>query len=153
MDEFLASVPALPKRPGPADQLLDEADRSFSAPRGDMVFQWLNFRVRSAEHSRALSARLIRGLPTTLSNQENASRPEQCYERPRDETAKSAVRCDVGLGFTIHHPVMSIAGRGMEMQQGNRIYRGLRTWHARLGALKWAHVADCDFEPDSGEET
>lgn len=147
MDEFLASVPAIPRQPGPASQIFDEAASTFSSTRGDLIFQWLNFRVRSPEDSRVLSARLIRNLPTTLSNQEIPARPEQCYERTGDDTAKSAVRCDVGLGFTIHHPVMALPGKGMEMTQGNRIYRGLRTWHARLGQLKWAHVADCDYEP------
>lgn len=149
MDEFLASVPDKPRPPGPAQPILDEADKSLGAPRGDMVFQWLNFRVASTEHSRTLSAALIRGLPTVLRNQENSSRPELCYQRTRDDTAKSAVRCDVGLGFTIHHPVMASPGREMEMRQGNRIYRGLRTWHARLGQLKWAHVADCDYDPSA----
>lgn len=151
MDEFLAPIPTMPKGPGPAQPILDEADKSFGIARGDMVFQWLNFRVRSTEDSRALSVRLIRGFPTTLHNQENSSRPEQCYERTRDDTAKSVVRCDVGLGFTIHHPVMAATGKGMEMQQGNRVYRGLRTWHARLGQLKWAHVADCDYSPSPVE--
>lgn len=149
MDEFLASVPSIPKPGGRADQILDEADASFGASQGHVVFQWLNFRVASVEHSRALSKELIAGKRLMLVNRQNADKGAQCYERTRDDTAKSAVRCDVGLGFTIHHPVIAVEGQRMEVAQGNRVYRGLRTWHARLRAVKWARVADCDYEPQT----
>lgn len=147
MDEYLASVPSSPMPVERADRILDEADASFGAPRGDIVFQWLNFRVVSAEDSRTLSRELIAGKKIKLVNRKNADKGAQCYEKTRDDTAKSAVRCDVGLGFTIHHPVIAVEGNNMEVAQGNRVYRGLRTWHARLGEVKWARVADCDYEP------
>lgn len=149
MDEFLASVPSSPKPAGRADQILDEADASFGESQGHVVFQWLNFRVESAEHSRALSKELITGKKLMLINRQNPNKEAQCYEQTRDDTAKSAVRCDIGLGFTIHHPVIAVEGQRMEVVQGNRVCRGLRTWHARLGEVKWARVADCDYKPQA----
>lgn len=145
MDEFFGTVPGTTLVSTKADEVLDAADRSFGSPRGDLVFQWLNFRVQSAEDSRKLSKDVINGKRARLVNREHVGKDEECYAKTRDDTAKSAVRCDVGLGFTIHHPVVG-GGKKMEIRQGNRVYRGLRTWHARLGKLKWAHAADCDYE-------
>lgn len=153
MDEYFApAVPALKRQPeaGPAHEVFDYIDKIVGGFGGHFVFQWLNFRMKSVEDSRAMSAGLIKGHRAVLSNRANLSESGRCYYRLRDDTGKSAMRCDIGFGFSIHHPVLVSSGSGHKrFLQGNRMYYGLRTWHARFGHSK----GTCDFaRPQSFEE-
>lgn len=135
MDEFLSPVPAQARKlPLLAEDALDEAEASIHSSGGNLVFQWLNFRILSSENARALSQNVLKGqVVEKLKNRVNASESFKCYDRLGDNTGKSAVRCDVGVGFSIHHPIVNVPGkRMMSQRQGNLIYRGLRTWHARF---------------------
>lgn len=147
MDEYFApQVPPLRRQPGAgrADEVLDYIDRLLGDSLGHFVFQWLNFRLLSTRDSRALSASLIKGQRAVLSNRANVSASDRCYYKLGDNTGKSAVRCDIGLGFSIHHPILVSPGSGHKaFFQGNRMYYGLRTWHARFGRSK----GTCDFAP------
>lgn len=104
--------------------------------------QWLNFKLLSTNDARDLTRRLARSRMPLLEDRVNTSRSRQCYQRLGDNTGKSVVHCDAGLGFTIHHPVLlSRSGRqGMApsfgFKQGQAMFRGMRTWHARLVSSK-----------------
>lgn len=143
IDEYLSVVPlGWSIDSVPAAQILDSADRDMGR-KGDLVFQWLNFRVKSLNDTRTLSTQLIHGNIPKLENKENDTGSKHCYDRRRVSTGKSAVRCDVGLGFTIHHPVTEKVGFRMDINQGDRRSRRLRTWHARLGSAS----SKCDYIP------
>lgn len=58
---------------------------------------------------------------------------------------QSAVECDVGLGFTIHYPVIIRSGKGIT--NGLNRHPMLRTWHARLRHAK----SKCDCIPPNLE--
>lgn len=144
MDEFLAPVPVTPGssfESAPASTVLDSANAQVGG-KGHMVFQWMNFRVSSLNDTRKLSQDLVRKRYPTLTPQRGKGGSD-CYARRSSSVGKSAVRCDVGLGFTIHHPVVSATDRGKEFIQGKTMYKGLRAWHARLGSAN----TDCDFAP------
>lgn len=105
--------------------------------------QWLNFKLLSTNDARDLTRRLARSRMLLLEDRVNASRSRQCYQRLRDDTGKSVVHCDAGLGFTIHHPVLiskKSRRHGMPpsfgFKQGQAMFRGMRTWHARLVSSK-----------------
>lgn len=86
----------------------------------------------------------MHGQKAELVNRANSSASERCYYKLGDPTGKSAVRCDVGSGFSIHHPMMFKGGQhDREQVQGSRMYYGLRTWHPRLQSSK----GSCEYAP------
>lgn len=143
MDEYLSIVPPSWRVDSTsAEHALDAADRG-TGRKGDLTFQWLNFRVPSLNDTRTLSQNLLRGDIPALADRDGAEKSSRCYDRTRVATGKSAVRCDVGLGFTIHHPVTENVGYQMKIHQGARLSRLLRTWHARLSSAS----SKCDYVP------
>lgn len=148
MDEYISPVPIGDGvvKSAPAEAVLDQADQKMGG-HGDLVFKWLSFRVNSSSDSRTLSRYLIRGqLPKLLSRTESFA--GQCYAlADRFMSGKSAVRCDVGLGFTIHSPVIIRPGKGIT--RGLNRHPTLRTWHARLRHAN----SKCDYIPPSNDIT
>lgn len=146
MDEFLAPVPSKSGssfESAPASKVFDAANEKVRG-KGHMVFQWLNFRVSSLNDTKKLSKAIAQEKYPVLKPQ-RGKEGSDCYAKRSNAVGKSAVRCDVGLGFTIHHPVVSAKDRGIEFVQGKTLHKGLRTWHARLGSANTA----CDFAPDA----
>lgn len=142
MDEFLSPTPNEPTEivPRQIDEVLDAANDATGGNKlqAALVMQWLNFRLRSEDDARDLSTTLGNGHTAQLRDRVDAARSERCYYKLGDNTGKSVVRCDVGLGFTIHHPVVvakSPTG-ALSFVQGNRMHRGLRVWHARFSKSK-----------------
>lgn len=135
-DEYMWPESAMKVRGRPAGEVLDQADESMGSA-GHMVMQWLNFKMRCAEDMQRLSTGLLRGESARLRHMSNESLSERCYNGGGDGSGKAVVRCDVGLGFTVHHPVVVDPGaRMMRFLQGKRRYKGLRTWHARVAKAR-----------------
>lgn len=144
MDEYFSKVPKNDRsrvKTVSAVELLDEADRKVGGKLGDLMFPWLRFRVRDQNVSFALSRELLDGKYAVLGHEERNYSMNICYEKSRMYLGKSAVRCDVGLGFTIHRPIVGSVPDGIFQKQGARVYRGVRTWHARLGSSS----GKCEF--------
>lgn len=142
MDEFIAPEVDGPVKfePRSADDLYDLAndEASGSADFAGFVVQWLNFLIKSTDDARDLSMGLLRGHSPQLQDRFNVSMSPNCYSRLKDDTGKSVLRCDVGFGFSIHHPMTVIpdhAGK-MAFRQSFRMNRKLRTWHARFDYSK-----------------
>lgn len=144
MDEYISKLPnsLTDQRPQIvlAEQLLDETDRKVGGKSGDLMFSWLNFRVQDRNTSFALSRNILQGQYARLEHREDSNLRGQCYGKAKSFIGKSAVRCDVGLGFTIHRPIILI-GHGAFQKQGIRVAPDVRTWHARLGSS----AGHCDF--------
>lgn len=114
MDEYLSAVPlGRSIESVPAEHVLDSADRDMGR-KGALVFQWLDFRVKSLNDMRAVSKHLINGDVPKLEKRENATDIKHCYDAGGVSAGKSAVRCDVGHGFTVHHPVTEKVGFRMK---------------------------------------
>lgn len=149
MDEFIAPEVQGPVvfNPLPADDVYDHANEEAngSADFAGFVVQWLNFLVTSPLDARDLSIGLSQGQSPKLLDRFNASRSPECYNRLKDDTGKSVLRCDVGFGFSIHHPMTVVpdhTGR-MAFRQSFRMHRSLRTWHARFKYSK----GTCAYSP------
>lgn len=137
MDEFLLMKPGM-RRSSSTDALLDKAS---GRRKGHMFFSWLNFRVTSSA-SRSVTRALMGGRAPVLRNRTDSKKQSSCYDFTKDPTGKAAVRCDTGLGFSIHRPIiLAPDGKGLDQVQGNVRSRLLRTWHARLGSS----TGKCDY--------
>ena len=146
IDEYFSAVPAPGGvvRPAPAAVALDAADAARGAG-GALTFGWLNMRVASVNATRTLSRGLVRGRMARLRHRNVAFWSRGCVAAAR-RTGKSAVRCDVGLGFTIHHPVVAHEQYGIrKIKQGTQL-GVLRTWHARLKSAS----GDCEYAEEGG---
>lgn len=108
------------------------------------MFQWLNFRVPNSNDSWALTLQVMGGRHALLRDPDNPNLSTKCYERRKISTGKSAVRCDVGLGFTVHHPVLAESKKGMAMKQSRRMFLGMRAWHGRIG--EGYGSTKCDYD-------
>ena len=123
-----------------ADVVLD-GENVFGG--GYMYFSWLNF-LSDGNMSRSLTKQVMQGRAPLLMHKDGES-GHDCYAFTRDPTGKSAARCDVGLGFTIHRPVIIKTGGNHEIlgqTQGQVRRRGLRAWHPRLGGSR----GQCAFD-------
>lgn len=120
-------------------------DRSNWRRRNAIKFTWLNFRVASMDLSRNLSQKVLSHKLPKLRDPHKAN--ARCYDVPRnDKNGKSALKCDYGLGFTVHYAVQ--ASRSWRMDQWTRrtpvTTRNVRTWHPRLKGS----MSKCEFLPD-----
>lgn len=151
MDEFFMPASNGPKALASrrADRILDAAnENSEGNPReGSFVAQWLNFLIDTEEDARNLSRVVAKGRIPTLANKDDVSRSSECYNKLEDETGKSAVRCDVGYGFTVHSSIFVYKDDHghINFTVGWRVNRDLRTWHARYyyskGSCKYKYRA------------
>lgn len=131
MDEFLGFSPKNGKLlSAPADVALDKVNRNG---KSYMYFTWLNFKIQT-NSSRSLTRDMMDGEALDLRPRKNEKNSD-CLSFSNDPTGKSAVRCDVGIGFTIHRPVIRKSGEALGILgqiQGEIRMRQLRTWHPRL---------------------
>lgn len=132
LDEFIANTPSFRGAKfvqHNASWYLDRIRRHS----GYMFFPWLNFLVKE-NSSIELTKHIMSGKRPELKG-----RGKDCYAFTNDITGKSAVRCDVGLGFTIHRPVIRKKNSDatvLDQIQGERSSRSLRTWHPRFGSSR-----------------
>lgn len=158
LDEFLAPAPSQP------DVWMGRAEKWFDVANsvrgyGGMTFGWLNF-LASPGSARNLSADIAEGGTPRLKSlvRRGMSTPpsgSHCKLRPR-HVGKPAVRCDVGIGFTIHSPQVRNVhadNRSNERDHGGSflavkgvqaLSRHLFTWHPRMnataGSCAYIHV-------------
>lgn len=135
-DEVILATPSrfrLKRRQGPAEKLLDASD---TGRRGYLTFKWLNF-LASAESARNFTTDLMTGqTPKLVPKRGQEGNRVNCWGK-QSPTGKPAVRCDLGLGMTIHASVVwesSRPGPSLIMRQVTRPVRTFRTWHPRLGS-------------------
>lgn len=144
LDEFLAN----PKKTGgyiPVEDATTVLDRANRFGRGHMYFTWLNFLINSTQ-SRMVSEDLLDGKEPSLVPRSIAPKKYDCHKFPPYSTGKSAVRCDIGLGFTIHKPVIqdeSAPKTSLGQKQGKIRNKALRTWHPRLQSSS----GKCTYDP------
>lgn len=127
---------------GPAAQLLDAADAEHA---GYFTFGWLNF-LASGAAARNLTHDVMQGRPPALKPKAgDATDTARCWKGWT--TGKAAVRCDIGVGFTIHSPLImkSSLGRVVPVvKPAPRLSSSFRTWHPRLqstsGMCAYVHV-------------
>ncbi|CAN8063630.1 unnamed protein product [Agarophyton chilense] len=139
MDEFIARVPFKRRYTVSSENAEDVLDRATSSLHGYAYFTWLNFLVPD-NSSNKLTEEIMKGSIPVLNGDRD------CYALGRDPTGKSAVRCDVGLGFTIHRPVIRQKSSDptiLNQIQGERRSNKLRTWHPRIGRSS----SKCIFVP------
>lgn len=119
----------------PIEDATTVLDRANRFGRGHMYFTWLNFLINSTQSSRMVSRDLLHGKEPSLITRSTAPANYDCHKFPPYSTGKSAVRCDIGLGFTIHKPVIqdeSAPKNALGHKQGKIRSKALRTWHPRL---------------------
>ncbi|KAI0560179.1 hypothetical protein FGB62_122g047 [Gracilaria domingensis] len=137
MDEFMAATPSTGSfSPKNAEKALDQWTTRLT---GHVTFPWLSFLVPS-NTSNKLTEEIISGRAPVLKGEKD------CYGPGKDSTGKAAVRCDVGLGFTIHKPVIREKSPDptiLRQIQGKRGSRRLRTWHPRMQRSR----GKCAFVP------
>jgi hypothetical protein len=116
-----------------------------------MKFIWLNFRVAGRgghyEHStRPLTRSLLKLRTPALMDRETGGQ-EDCYRWPSGQSlnGKTALRCDDGVGFTIHaavqlRPESLLNGTTRVM---TNVVRSVRLWHPRLNGS----LGQCDLVP------
>lgn len=149
IDEFLSPAPVLRAvTPAPAERILDAAD-ARNESQGHLFFDSIEFHVESQLDSRSLTTYLQRGQLPQLKNQQNLASSGQCYDRLPNTAGKAAVRCDKGLGFTIHYPAVQEDRFGMQVRHGRHADRRIRTWHARLAKA----FGKCSYDPQRHGES
>lgn len=147
LDEFLA-----PAAGGGGDAMTaTRAENLFDAlnrrGRNSLKFTWLNFRVKDAHLARPLTRSLIAAHSPALQNPATGAVSE-CYAWPTGvgNNGKTALRCDSGVGFTIHAAVQMLPGKllNQTVRPTYLASKKTRLWHPRLeGSL-----GKCDFEPE-----
>lgn len=135
MDEVVMDDPRHNKwlvRSGNASNIFDREDRLH---KGFLSFTWLHF-LNSENVTEMLTRDIMNGVAPKLVTTPGSSKSlSELLSTRRDPTGKCAVRCDVGLGFTIHASVVRASPRGSRELSGMQVHqfaRSMRTWHARL---------------------
>ncbi|CAN8062651.1 unnamed protein product [Agarophyton chilense] len=123
------------------DDMLRESEHMTKAA---FTIAWLNFQILRRDVS-SITHEVLRGRSQTLvpaaSMPSSPSTPSpstpstsECYDTQRVPTGKAVVRRDVGLGFTVHQPLVHLRARHLahvKWQVSCRSER-VRVWHARL---------------------
>lgn len=134
MDEILLDDPRRDvwnTRSGNASDVFDGEDKRRS---GYLTFQWLHF-LNNDNVSRIVTSEIMRGFAPRLKATSGSTKSLTDLLVSKDPTGKCAVRCDVGLGFTIHASIIkkpSTDPNAYDGMQVHNIVRGMRMWHARL---------------------
>lgn len=118
-------------RSGNASNIFDERD---GRQKGYLTFQWLHF-LNSVNVTRIITSEIMRGFVPRLKHKSGAAASWSTLLASRDPTGKCAVRCDIGLGFTIHASVIRQSSSNPNALDGKQVHnhvRSMRTWHARL---------------------
>lgn len=161
MDEFFSFVPSSTLKHVKRARAATIFDKSKSA---HLVAQWMNLKIGSYnedDDAKTLTNIVATNHIPALSNKYDAAKSTSCYDVLADDTGKAAVRCDVGMGFSIHHAVVISGtkpstkgkshGKGnqsvvLAFQQGAKVDRMFRTWHARYDVSK----GPCEFKASNG---
>lgn len=137
MDEFLLwyspdlNISSSAMKPVRADTVLDSMDVKNV---GFMTIEWLVFKSSRAVMSN-ITADLLSGKPPTLKFINPSERGPDC--RGKWNTGKPAVRCDIGLGFSVHQPVVDDVkeDQGLSIFSENTVEHLVSSyyvWHAKI---------------------
>ena len=124
----------------PTNKIVDVFDLSNIFAGGSMCYQHVNFRINE-DYSREMTIDFMRGTGPTLRGR-NAS--DDCFQN-KDSSGKCAVRCDVGLGFTIRTAVVrhNVGNDRLDMRQRVVRSRQLRAWRPRRSGRN----LKCEYVP------
>lgn len=134
MDEFLLDDPRRDNWSTRSGNASDVFDREDKYQKGYLTFQWLHF-LNSVNISRIVTSEIMRGFAPRLKATTGSTKSLLDLLSTRDPTGKCAVRCDVGLGFTIHASIVKQPSSNLNAHDGKQVHnivRGMRMWHARL---------------------
>lgn len=130
LDEAILDAPGGNKkaRSGPAAELLDLPE---GASRGFFTFKWLTI---GCPHDtvRNFTTDLMQGRKPELKPRGPQGGATDCSDP--SPTGKSAVRCDHGLGFNVHKPLIRKRieySPDLVTSEGHSLSYFYRTWHAR----------------------
>lgn len=116
-----------------------------------MRLTWLNFQLTDAHYMRPLTRSVMKHIAPALRNNNAETSDELCYGWPSGQSrnGKAALRCDNGLGFTIHAAVQLPAGKMLnESDRSMKLFpRSFRVWHPRAsGSLGKCHFVASRME-------
>lgn len=90
-----------------ATGLLDRVSAREKASPSGLIFTWLNFHLKDSDDLLPLTKQIQHGSMPTLRH-ESVTSGRICYEYPKKHfEGKPAVRCEKGLGFTAHVPIIA----------------------------------------------
>lgn len=147
LDEFLAPAASGGGEVMAATRAEDLFDSLNQRGRNSLKFTWLNFRLKDAHLARPLTRALMAAHSPALQDPKTGE-VRECYAWPRGQgnNGKTALRCDNGVGFTIHAAVQMLPGKllNQTVRPTYLASKKTRLWHPRLeGSL-----GKCDFEPE-----
>jgi hypothetical protein len=143
IDEFVSVNKGVAGAKLDEERAADRFDAVNSNGENAILFSWLNFLVRNS--SRSLTRSVMRHRTPVLRDLSDKS--VDCYKwPPKDWNGKAAVKCDHGLGFTIHRAVQLPRNAAMDAWSRDTYVLSpkLRAWHPRSQSSmgKCEHVLD-----------
>jgi hypothetical protein len=126
-----------------SERAADRFDKLNGNGENAILFSWLNFLVKNS--SRSLTRSVMRHRMPVLRDPSDKS--VNCYKwPPQDLNGKAALKCDEGLGFTIHRAVQLPPKASMDAWSRDIFVLSpdLRAWHPRLRSSqgKCEHIVD-----------
>jgi hypothetical protein len=126
-----------------SERAADRFDKLNGNGENAILFSWLNFLVKNS--SRSLTRSVMRHRMPVLRDPSDKS--VNCYKwPPQDLNGKAALKCDEGLGFTIHRAVQLPPKASMNAWSRDIFVLSpdLRAWHPRLRSSqgKCEHIVD-----------